>query len=46
MFGRFSAELFEQLPGWRERLHEDPQNLDEIELEGLSTRLPDRLSVD
>jgi hypothetical protein len=32
MFGRFSGELFELLPGWQQRLHEDPQDLDEIEL--------------
>jgi hypothetical protein len=33
MFGRFSGKLFEQLPEWQQRLREDPQNLDDIELE-------------
>ena len=33
MFGRFSGQLVEQLPVWRERLHEDPQELGDIELE-------------
>jgi len=31
MFGRFSGEFFEQLPGWQQRLQDDPQDLDEIE---------------
>jgi hypothetical protein len=33
MFGRFSGELFERVPDWQKQLGDDPQNLDDIELE-------------